>query len=251
MNNDSEHKWEPGTGGIRGEEISFLNNGAEIRGVLFETLANARSGIVLVPDVHGLSSLYEQLGAALAHAGMRTLVLDIYSREGAPQLSDMKAVHRWIDALPDRRILSDIAAAAGYLSATGSSSTGVVGFCLGGQFAIMSACRIPQFTAAVSFYGMLQTTQRTPHRPESALDMIRDLACPLLGLYGLEDALIPVSDLDELESSCSESHLALELHRYPGAGHAFLNLYRPEAFRPHAAEDAWGRTIEFLQKTLR
>jgi carboxymethylenebutenolidase len=37
---------------------------------------------------------------------------------------------------------------------------------------------------------------------------------------------------------------------YEGAGHAFMNDTRPEAFRPEIAANAWGRTLDFFRSTL-
>ena len=250
MNNDSEHNSLERASGIEGTQVDFPAADTQLRGIHFNPKRAHAPGVVLIPDVHGVSPLYEELGAKLASAGYRTLVLDIYSREGKPSLPDMESVFAWIENLPDHRILSDIATAAGYIAAQGAPKVAVVGFCLGGQYAIMSGCRIPEFAAAVSFYGMLSTPTKTPHRPEAPLDMIDDMRCPLLGLYGAEDALIPEEDLDRLEQACTEKGKALELHRYPGAGHAFLNRFRPESYREQAAADAWERTLAFLEQKL-
>lgn len=250
MDNDSEHKPRPEGAEIQRREVHFPTHDALLRGLLFEAGPEDAPGVVLVPDVHGVSALYEELGTRLAQSGRRALVLDLYSREGAPTLVDMPAVQSWIEELPDQRILSDIATAAGFLATKGRGKIGIVGFCLGGQYAIMAACRIPQFAAAVSFYGMLSTENRTAKRPESPLDMIAELACPLLGLYGLQDTLIPTSDLDRLATACRRSAVPLELHRYPDAGHAFLNRFRPDAYRPEAAADAWKKTLRFLTEKL-
>jgi len=42
----------------------------------------------------------------------------------------------------------------------------------------------------------------------------------------------------------------VEIRRYTGCGHAFLNETRPPAFRPDAARDAWGRMLAFFRKHL-
>jgi carboxymethylenebutenolidase len=87
-------------------------------------------------------------------------------------------------------------------------------------------------------------------KPRQPLDAIRDLSCPLLGLYGAEDALIPVADVEELKRRLAQTRHAHEVRLYPGAGHAFLNDTRPDAYRPEAAADAWSRLVPFLRSTL-
>ena len=250
MNNDSQDNSAAGLDHNDGIAIEFPGADTQLRGTLFRGGRADAPGVVLIPDVHGISRLYEELGAALANAGLRTLVLDLYTREGPPQLGDMPAVFEWIGNLPDARILGDIDAALDHLDRTGSSKVGVVGFCLGGQYSIMTACRNAEVSAAVSFYGMLATPEKTTNRPAAPLDLIDNLGCPLLGLYGTEDALVPGEDLDQLESACEQAGHRLSLHRYPGAGHAFLNRFRPEAYREQAARDAWQRALDFLTAEL-
>ena len=87
-------------------------------------------------------------------------------------------------------------------------------------------------------------------KPRQPLDAIADLSCPVLGLYGAEDALIPVADVEELKRRLTQTKHANEVHLYPGAGHAFLNDTRADAYRPEAAADAWARVVPFLRKHL-
>ena len=107
-----------------------------------------------------------------------------------------------------------------------------------------------EVSAAVSFYGMLATAEKTSNRPAAPLDMIGNLGCPLLGLYGTDDALVPREDLDQLATACEQGGHRLSLQRYRGAGHAFLNRFRPEAYREEAARDAWQRALNFLTVEL-
>jgi len=250
MDNDSQNNSADRLDYRDGIAIDFPGVDTQLRGLLFDRGSSGAPGVVLIPDVHGISRLYEELGAALANAGLRTLVLDIYTREGPPQLGDMPAVFEWIANLPDARILDDVAAAIEHLDSNGCPRVGVVGFCLGGQYSIMTACRHANVSAAVSFYGMLATAEKTTNRPAAPLDMIDKLGCPLLGLYGTEDALVPGEDLDQLAAACEQGGQRLSLQRYSGAGHAFLNRFRPEAYREQAARDAWQRTLDFLAAEL-
>ena len=238
-------------------EIRFPHEGAELRGFLAlpERSDGARHpAVILIPDVRGISPLYRGFAARLAECGFATLTLDLYSREGTPVLPDMAAVFRWIDSLPDRRILGDVAAAARHLRARSEvlpDAIGVLGFCLGGQYAVMAACRVDGLRACASFYGMLSHAPRSEHRPESPLDMAGDLRCPLVGFYGADDPLIPREDRLAFESVLAGSRKDFALHVFGGAGHSFLNTTRPEDHRPESARVAWRLAVEFLQSKLR
>lgn len=210
-------------------------------------------GIVIVPDVHGVSDLYLRVGRRFAAAGFLAFVLDPYSREGAPKLGDMEAVFAWIAALDDRRVLGDIAVAADFvagLPAVGGHPVGVLGFCLGGQYAFLAACGPARVSAAVSFYGMLRYTTHDEHKPAAPLDVVDRLACPWLGLFGAEDVLIPAADVAELDAGLRRHGKDATIHVYAGAGHAFCNETRPEAWRPEAAADAFARAEAFLYQHL-
>jgi carboxymethylenebutenolidase len=123
---------------------------------------------------------------------------------------------------------------------------------MGGQYALLAACSCKGLSAVAPFYGMVRYAEGLDpkRKPRQPLDAIRDLSCPLLGLYGAEDNLIPVADVEELKRRLATTQHAHEVHLYAGAGHAFLNDTRPEAWRPQAAEAAWGRLVPFLHREL-
>lgn len=210
-------------------------------------------GLVLVPDVRGLSAHYRDVARRFAGEGFFTLAVDLYSREGPPELPDMAAVFRWIAALPDARVLGDLGAAVAYVARrpeTGGRPTGITGFCLGGQYALMAACSVPGLGACVSWYGMLRYAERSDRTPASPLDLAPRLACPYLGLFGADDALIPSGDVEALRALLAAAGKTFQIRTYEGAGHAFFNDSRPDAYRPAAAADAWPRAVAFLRQHL-
>jgi carboxymethylenebutenolidase len=82
------------------------------------------------------------------------------------------------------------------------------------------------------------------------LDLAPGLGCPYLGLFGAEDALIPAADVDELRSILERAGKTFVTRTYPGAGHAFFNDTRADAYRPEAVADAWPRAVAFLRQYL-
>jgi carboxymethylenebutenolidase len=209
--------------------------------------------LVLVPDVRGLSDHYRDVARRFAAGGFLTLAVDLYSREGAPDLPDMAAVFRWIRELPDPRVLGDLGAAVDWLAAQRDvrpSAIGITGFCMGGQYALLAACTVSRLAACVAWYGMLRYAERDERKPASPLDLAPRLVCPYLGLFGAEDAIIPLADVEELRAILARERKIFETHVYPGAGHAFFNDTRPDAYRPEAAADAWGRATAFLRRHL-
>ncbi len=210
-------------------------------------------GLVIVPDVRGLTEHYRDVARRFAAEGFFALAVDLYSREGAPDLPDMQAVFTWIRNLPDPRVLADLGAAVGYLrerSEVRADRIGITGFCMGGQYTIMAACSVPGLAAAVSWYGMLRYQEHDERKPISPLELAPRLACPYLGLFGAEDALIPNADVEELRAILERAGKTFEIRSYAGAGHAFFNDTRADAYRPAAAADAFPRAVAFLHAHL-
>lgn len=214
-----------------------------------------RPGVVVVPDVWGLSDHYRDIAQRLADEGFAALALDVYRKTGRPELTDVPSAMRWMRELRDPVVLETVQEAIDALAAhpvAEGRKIGVIGFCMGGKYALLAGCRCRGLSACAPFYGMLSEPEdRDPERkPESALEAIGDLACPLLGLYGDEDPLIPVEDVRELERRLEKTGQPFEVKLYAGAGHAFFNDTREAMYRPEAARDAWARLVPFLRENL-
>jgi carboxymethylenebutenolidase len=239
---------------VTGKDVTYTRAGDTLRAyAAWPARATGIPGLVLIPDVRGLSEHYRDVARRFAREGFYTLAVDLYSREGPPDLPDMAAVSRWLRELPDPRVLGDLGAAVNYLGRRPDSAgrpVGITGFCMGGQYALLAACSVRGLAACVSWYGMLRYEERNDRKPASPLDLAPRLACPFLGLFGAEDALIPQSDVEELRRILTAAGKTFEIRSYAGAGHAFFNDTRRDAYRPDAAADAWPRAVAFLRQHL-
>ena len=235
-------------------DVTFHRSSDALRGYLAMPASRGpHPGLVLVPDVRGLYEHFRDVARRFAAQGFTTLAVDLYSREGTPDLPGMDAVLRWMAALPDRRVLADLHAARDFLASHDTvrgRKVGITGFCMGGQYALMAACSRWGFRACASWYGMLRYASTSETKPQSPLDMTARLTCPYLGLFGEQDALIPSADVEELRRRLASTKHAFEIHTYGGAGHAFFNDSRPEMYRRVAAADAWPRALAFLRRHL-
>ena len=209
-------------------------------------------GVVVIPDVWGLANHQRDIARRLAADGFAALAIDPYRKTGKGEITDPLA---WIRTLSDPLVLETVQDGIDALAAhaaVAGRKVGIVGFCMGGQYALLAASACRGLAGCVSFYGMVRYDSGLDpaRKPRSPLDAVPDLRCPLLGLYGEEDAFIPVADVDELRRRLAAAGKDAEIRLYPGAGHAFMNDTRPAAYRPEAAADAWRRMLVFFRERL-
>jgi len=215
-------------------------------------------GVVMIHDVWGLAEHTRDLARRLAGEGFAVLAIDLYRRDRPETIQDPGAFMR---DLSDPQVLDDLAAAARWVAAQPetTSRVAVVGFCMGGMYALMAACGDRGFAAVVSFYGLLSHAHGILHdpggadpkrKPREPLAMVSELACPLLAFFGDRDEFVPMDDVRALEGELAKVSAEAEVVIVPGAGHAFMNDTRPAAYRPAAAAEAWRRTVAFLRDRL-
>jgi carboxymethylenebutenolidase len=89
----------------------------------------------------------------------------------------------------------------------------------------------------------------SPNQPVAPLDYTKDLACPLLGLFGEEDHGPTPEQVARHEQELKQYGKTYEFHMYPGAGHGFF-YHNRSAYRQEQAVDGWNKTFAFLEKYL-
>jgi carboxymethylenebutenolidase len=197
----------------------------------------ASQGLVVIPDIGSLRPLFDEHVARLAREnGWVVCAFDIWAgRDDVPTLEDRLAKGGTLD---DERVLGDAVAAA---DATGVEPVGIVGFCMGGMYALKAA-GTGRFARAVSFYGMGRVPDmwQSPTQGEPLDALARAGACPALALAGTADPWLPPNDLAALEDA------GVEVVRYEGADHGFAHDPSRPAHRAGDAADAWQRAIAHL-----
>ncbi len=193
-------------------------------------------GLVLWPDVGGLRPLYDGHAQRLADEHSWVVCCpELFPGQESLDVGDRLAAAK---DLADSAKLADALAAA---DATGQSRVGVMGFCMGGMYA-MKSMATTRFARAVSFYGMSRLPAMWVGGGQSdSLDVLpADRAHDVMQLVGGLDAWCPAEQMDELES------IGVHVVRYPDADHAFAQDPSRDSFRADDAADAWRRAIEFL-----
>jgi dienelactone hydrolase len=203
-------------------------------------VAAPHRGLVVVPDIMGCRPLFDDLCARLAaeHGWAVRAVEPFPGQEGMP-LDERLATG--VAALDDARLLGDVGAAADQL---GADRTAVMGFCMGGMYALKAA-GTGRFDRAVSFYGMIRVPAQFQGpgqgQPLDALAARRPGQCPVLAVLGGRDHWTPPDDVAALRALPD-----VEVVVYPEADHGFVHDRARPAHRPDDAADAWRRVAAFL-----
>ena len=120
---------------------------------------------------------------------------------------------------------------------------------MGGYVSFLAACRT-RVSAAICFYGGGIVTPRPRSSLVPLLSEAGRIRCPVLGLFGEEDASIPLADVVAIRERLSSLGENSEIVAYPGAGHGFF-CEEKSSYRPEAAADAWTRTLDWFERYLR
>lgn len=229
-----------------GKMTSFKRpDGQSVNGYLAEPAAGSRApGMVVIQEWWGLNDQIKGVADRLAKAGYRALVPDLY--RGKVALAANEAEHLMTNLNFGDAAGQDIRGAVQHLKSTGSAKAGVTGFCMGGALTILSAVNVPEADAAVAWYGF---------PPLEYVDASK-IKAPLMGHWAIDDVPFPIAKVDELEKKLRDAKVKHEFHRYK-AKHAFANEEADSknlamlGYNREAAEQAWTRTLEFLDKNLK
>lgn len=205
-------------------------------------------GVIVIMDAFGLSDDIREQVDRLAAAGYLAFAPDLYSgrgircvvatlqasRSGRGQAyEEIEAARRWLVARPDC-----------------SGRVGIIGFCMGGGFALM--CSTGDYSASAVNYGEV---------PKDAGQRLAG-ACPVVGSYGRRDRSLR-GRAERLERALTELGVPHDVKEYPNAGHSFMNRFNTgpvlgqlvtvAGFNYHhdSAEDAWRRILAFFAQHLR
>jgi len=209
-----------------------------------------RPAMIVIHEIFGLNDDIRRITGRFADLGYVALAPDLFDTGGmralcilrtflalrrgdGPAFADLEAARAWLAARPE----------------VDPTRTGVVGFCMGGGFALLYAVKAPLGAAGV-FYGQVPPTA----------DELRGV-CPVVAGYGGRDKLFAAQGR-RLASHLEKLDVPHDVREYPEAGHSFmsphtgvmatLGAWGPMAvgFDPQAEADSWQRMKTFFQRHL-
>ncbi len=196
--------------------------------------------VIVIHEVMGVVDYVKDVARSLSNAGYVALAVDLFEGKTANGMEDGRPLR---DKVTERAFKTKIDAGIRYLESRPYSSgkTGVIGFCMGGGFALRAACLFPQkMSACVVFYGRIEN-----------LELLTSLQAPVMGNFGEEDKNITAWAVEKFRPAMERLGKSLDMKVYPGAPHGFHRHTTPHVYRPDSAMDAFQRTLEFFDETLK
>lgn len=230
-----------------------LSNGHAMQAELFLPAEpnGRRAGIIVIHDIFGMTPDVQRIAARLAEAGYPALAPNLYDNGSIKPLCVTKTLlaHETgkgmaFEQLEQARIwLRE-------QHELGIEKVGVMGFCMGGRFALLYSAKAP-ISVVAPFYGMV------PPKAE-ALEGI----CPVVGGWGAKD-MVMGSHGKRLAKHLDKLGVEHDVKTYPDVGHSYMNNHDTLIFREladysplrakydeTAAEDSWARVFAFFDKVL-
>lgn len=203
--------------------------------------ADSLPGLIVIHEWWGLNDNIRAMADRLAAEGYVALAVDLYGGEVAETPEQARALMGG-SMEQGEALTANLTQAYEYLRLRqNADAVGSIGWCFGGGWSLRAALALPdELDAAVIYYGHLVTDP----------DRLATLDMPVLGIFGAEDGSIPVSQVRAFERTLDSLGTDVTVEVYEGAGHAFANP-SGERYVPEAAEDAWQKTLAFLDRTLR
>jgi carboxymethylenebutenolidase len=218
-----------------GAMITFSRpDGGETKGYL-AMAGRDRPGVVVIQEWWGLNDQICGVADRFARAGYNALAPDLYKGRVTAQADEANHLMTGLDFADATN--QDLRGAAQHLKAQ-SAKLAVMGYCMGGALTIAAAVHVPEFAAAVCFYGI---------PPKDFADPAR-IRIPLQGHFANRDDWCTPAAVDEFERALKATGVTQEIYRYDAA-HAFANE-RSAAYDVSCTDQAWERMSAFLRAQM-
>jgi carboxymethylenebutenolidase len=229
---------------MAGQNVEYPSNGSTTRGYLATPAAGRGPSVIVIQEWWGLNDQIRGVADRFGREGFAALAPDLFHGKMA-KIGEPDEAGKLFMALNADEAAKDVRGGAKFLmahKANASRKVGVIGFCMGGQVALLAGTVAPdEVGAVVDCYGV---------HPNVKPDFSK-LKAPVLAIFGGKDAGVGKDARDQLEKNVRAAGVPYESKVYPEADHAFMNEQRKDVYRAQDAEDAWQRAVGFLREHLK
>ncbi len=225
-----------------GKDVTYKSGHETVKGVVYTPEGKGPfPALIVIHEWWGLNDWVKEQASKLADQGYVTLAVDLYRGRIA---TTPEEAHEIMRGVPEDRAKRDLAAAFSYLASMSDvkkNKIGAIGWCMGGGYALDVALQEPTLAADVINYGHLATDPAA----------LKQINAPILGLFGAQDRGITPDDVHKFGEMLDKLGKKIDITIYPDAGHAFENPNNKGGYREADAQDAWKKTLAFLEENLK
>lgn len=212
--------------------------------------AGAGPGLLLLPMITGIGEQIREWADELAGRGITALVWDPFKGRSTDN-STREELAGLMGGFDDDALLAEQVALLDHLlGELGCPKAGVIGWCLGGRFALLLAARDHRLVSVTAFHPTTPSELK-PHHTYDAIADAAAITAPVLVIYPGNDAAVPVADFEALQTSLqSRSSGATITQFYPGADHGFTDKSRHGVeVNAGAFKLSWPQALTFIDTT--
>jgi carboxymethylenebutenolidase len=207
-----------------------------------------RGGVVILPTITGVDAPMRERAQVLAEAGYASVIWNPYPGEAPP--ADVAAAQPRAAKLNDGLLDAMSDCVTHLLDKLRVPAVSVLGFCLGGRYAVLLAAKDKRLVGCVPYYPSI----RVPMPPNQTLDAIAlaaDIQCPVHLVHGTGDQVFVHAVFLKLREVLDARKAATIVQVHPGAVHSFM---RPDLQKVSAngmaARLSWPQVVAFLDSCL-
>jgi carboxymethylenebutenolidase len=239
---------------IRSAHVKVPNVDLEISAYLTTpTSVGSYPGIVVLPEIFGINAHIREVTERITKEGYVAIAPALFQRiapsfETGYTPKDIEIGRTYKEQTKASELLGDIQATIDYIKTqpqVKKDAIGCIGFCFGGHVAYLAAT-LADIKATACFYGAGITTQ-TPGGGSPTVTRTPGITGTLYAFFGMEDASIPVEQVDQIEAELEKHHISHRVFRYDKAEHGFFCNHRA-SYNPKAAADAWEQVKQLFRQ---
>ena len=207
-----------------------------------------RGGVLILPTVTGVDDHMRERAGMLAEAGFSSLIWNPYP--GQPPPADMAQAQTMAAKLDDGVLGAMTACVDHMLGAMKLPAVAVMGFCLGGRYAVVLAGKDKRLAACVPYYPSIRVPNK-PNESEDALALAAQIACPVHLIHGTADKVFLQPVFETLRGILEQRKVATMVQVHPGADHSFVRpALHSNPANVIATRLSWPPVVSFLQACL-
>ncbi len=215
--------------------------------------ADKRPAVIHLHERYGIVQHTTDLAHKLVDAGYVTIVPDLFCRFTGDRHVLARGDSRV--ELRDAEVLQDVDAIVTYLRTlpdVDASRIAMIGVCQTGRQPMLISAYRDYLAGIVVMYGAIYNAdwESQPLRPEPIDKLLAQVSCPVQGIFGELDNLVPLDNVLRLCNVLATARKSFDIRVYADAPHGFLNDTMPGRYRAAQTQAAWSQILSFLDVVL-